>query len=182
MCYCDCLPGCAVTVDCTTSNGHSSMDCSLEMVGLHVGRHAQVWGVLNKEAPLRLCAYQDWPEATNVELKVGPHMLIVIKSSARAEQPVGVLQSTSSSVAWCPCAHRWRWHLHRDEVMNAAPASRRSVRAQFHSGEHYRVTHYDTGSTCRFAMAPSPLGSSEHAFARCRRWTPARTRTSRWLP
>ena len=34
-----------------------------------------MWGVLNKEAPLRLCAYQDWPEATNVELKVSLVML-----------------------------------------------------------------------------------------------------------
>ena len=38
----------------------------------------QVWGILNKEAPLRLCAYQDWPEATNVELKVGAQMRILI--------------------------------------------------------------------------------------------------------
>ena len=30
----------------------------------------QFWGVLNKEAPLRVCSTPGVPEATNVELKV----------------------------------------------------------------------------------------------------------------
>lgn len=34
------------------------------------GSHVQIWGVMNREAPLRLCTTPGVPSATNFELKV----------------------------------------------------------------------------------------------------------------